>query len=182
MTRTQYRKLRETILNMTQTQLAEKLGVSRDTITRRESGKADISHEAELAIEALVASATPASPTIATGKPAAPDDKDTAAKRTATTTIITAESTRHLAPILEKIARFNEETPEPYHIDYNTLVTNDLLHCAVTGEKIHPFGNSRNYEIIREDGTNFVYFVRKDYAQACREQGLKSVLAARDGK
>lgn len=52
MTPTQYRRHREQ-LRLTQAELAAKLGVSRETINRRESGKKAITGEAEMAIRSL---------------------------------------------------------------------------------------------------------------------------------
>ncbi len=46
----QYRKA----LGLTQTELAERLGVTRQCITLRETGRAPINKEAELAIERLI--------------------------------------------------------------------------------------------------------------------------------
>ena len=50
----QYKALRER-LGLTQAGLAARLGVTRETITRRETGAATITEEAALAIRALVA-------------------------------------------------------------------------------------------------------------------------------
>jgi len=51
---TEYRKLRDK-LGLTQAGLAARLGVTRETITRRETGAATITEEAALAIRALAA-------------------------------------------------------------------------------------------------------------------------------
>ncbi|MEI6178384.1 MAG: helix-turn-helix transcriptional regulator [Verrucomicrobiota bacterium] len=53
MTATQYKALRGK-LGLTQAGLAARLGVTRETITRRETGSATITEEAALAIKALV--------------------------------------------------------------------------------------------------------------------------------
>lgn len=49
---TEYRKLRDK-LGLTQAGLAARLGVTRETITRRETGAATITEEAALAIRSL---------------------------------------------------------------------------------------------------------------------------------
>jgi DNA-binding XRE family transcriptional regulator len=52
MTAEQYRSTRAS-LGLTQAELAELLGVSRDTIIRRESGESQITREIEVAIRLL---------------------------------------------------------------------------------------------------------------------------------
>lgn len=52
MTATQYRRLRLT-MRLTQAELAAMLGLTRETINRRESGKKPITGEAEIAILTL---------------------------------------------------------------------------------------------------------------------------------
>ena len=49
-----YRQVREEQLGWTQGQLAEKLGVALNTVSRRELGQIAIEHEAELALAHIV--------------------------------------------------------------------------------------------------------------------------------
>ena len=53
MTAKQYRTLRET-LNLSQSALAEKIGVTRETVVRRETSRHKVPEESALAITALV--------------------------------------------------------------------------------------------------------------------------------
>ena len=53
MTAKQYRTLRET-LNLSQSQLADKIGVTRETVVRRETSRRKVPEESALAITALV--------------------------------------------------------------------------------------------------------------------------------
>ena len=54
MTPAQYRRQRER-LGLTQAELAARLGVTRETVTRRETGKKPITGEAEMAIKSIKA-------------------------------------------------------------------------------------------------------------------------------
>lgn len=54
MTNEEYKIVRQYSLEMTQKQLADRLGVTRATINRRETKRGDVSEEARLAIKSLV--------------------------------------------------------------------------------------------------------------------------------
>ena len=57
MTPTEYKRIREKTLQLTQPQLAEKLGVDKMTIFRREKGDVPITKETEYALRYLIATA-----------------------------------------------------------------------------------------------------------------------------
>lgn len=76
-------------------------------------------------------------------------------------------------PIFEKIERFNETQPPERQVSYEILCEKDLFKCILTGDEIRPLGNSKDFELMEENG--FVFFVKDEFAEMIREKGLKEV-------
>lgn len=75
-------------------------------------------------------------------------------------------------PIFEKIERFNETQPPERQVSYEILCEKDLFKCILTGEEIRPLGNSKDFELMEENG--FVFFVKNEFVEIVEKEGLKA--------